>query len=299
MRARAYVHHVERFDLPDGRTLEYLIEGPPGGLPLILHHGTPSGAVRYEPLFSAAVRHGLRVILPSRPGYGGSTPHPGRRVAAVAADTAALLDGLGAEHFVTVGWSGGGPHALACAALLPGRCAGAATIAGVAPYEAAGLDWSAGMGEENLAEFGAAARGVPALDAFLAEAARELATVQPADVVAAFGDLLSEVDRDVLTGGFADYLAESSRHAVSAGVAGWREDDLAFLADWGFALADIRVPVAIWQGDQDRMVPFDHGRWLAAHIPGAEAHLLPGEGHLSVLTGFDAILEALLAHSTA
>ena len=290
---------MERIDLPDGRTLEYLIEGPPGGLPLILHHGTPSGAVRYGPMAAAAVRHGLRVILPSRPGYGGSSPHPGRRVASVAADTAALLDGLGAEHFVTIGWSGGGPHALACAALLPGRCAGAATIAGVAPYEAAGLDWSAGMGEENLAEFGAAARGVQDLDAYLTAEAGTLATVRSADVVAAFGDLLSSVDRDVLTGGFADYLAESARYAVSAGIAGWREDDLAFLADWGFPLSDIRVPVAVWQGDQDRMVPFDHGRWLAAHIPGAEAHLLPGEGHLSVIAGFDAVVEALLAHSTA
>ncbi|WP_250007377.1 alpha/beta fold hydrolase [Actinoplanes sp. M2I2] len=287
---------MERIVLPDGRTLEYLVEGPPGGLPLVLHHGTPSGAVRYAPVFESALRHGLRIVLPSRPGYGGSTPHPGRRVADVAADTAALLDGLEAAHFVTIGWSGGGPHALACAALLPGRCVGASTIAGVAPYEAKGLDWPAGMGEENIAEFQAAAEGVQALDTMLTSMAGDLARVTADDVVEAFGDLLSEVDKRALTGGFAEYLAESTRYAVSAGIAGWREDDLAFLAAWGFALSDIRVPVAVWQGDEDRMVPPTHGQWLAAHVPGVEVHLLPDEGHLSLLAGIDRVVDNLLAH---
>ena len=290
---------MERIVLPDGRTLEYLIEGPPGGLPLVLHHGTPSGAVRLEPVFESALRHGLRIVLASRPGYGASSPHPGRRVADVAADTAALLDGLDATHFVTIGWSGGGPHALACAALLPGRCAGASVIAGVAPHDASGLDWSAGMGEENIAEFDAAARGVQALDAFLTAIVPGLARVTADEVVEAFGDLLSEVDRRALAGGFADYLAQSTRYSVSAGIAGWREDDLAFLADWGFPLIDIRVPVAVWQGDQDRMVPPAHGHWLAGHVPGAEVHLLPGEGHLSLLAGIDQIVDTLLAHTTA
>ncbi|MCY1139866.1 alpha/beta hydrolase [Actinoplanes sp. Pm04-4] len=289
---------MERIVLPDGRTLEYLVEGPPGALPLVLHHGTPSGAVRFAPIVDSALRHGLRIVEASRPGYGGSTPHPGRRVADVAADTAALLDGLEAAHFVTVGWSGGGPHALACAALLPGRCAGAATIAGVAPYDASGLDWLDGMGEENIAEFQAAADGVQPLDKFLSGMADDLSRVTADDVVAAFGDLLSEVDKRALTGGFADYLAESTRYAVSAGIAGWREDDLAFLADWGFPLTDIRVPVAIWQGDQDRMVPPAHGHWLAHHVPGAEVHLNPDEGHLSLIANFDAIVENLLAHIT-
>ena len=289
---------MERLVLPDGRTLEYLVEGPTGGLPLVLHHGTPSGATRYAPIFESAVRHGLRIVLASRPGYGGSSPHPGRRVADVAADTAALLDGLEAAHFVTVGWSGGGPHALACAALLPGRCAGAATIAGVAPYAAPGLDWLDGMGEENIVEFEAAAQGVQALDAVLTDMAAPLARVTADDVVEAFGDLLSEVDKQALAGGFADYLAETTRYAVSAGIAGWREDDLAFLSDWGFPLTDIRVPLAIWQGDQDRMVPPAHGHWLAGHLPGAEVHLLPAEGHLSLIADIDTIIENLLAHVT-
>jgi pimeloyl-ACP methyl ester carboxylesterase len=289
---------MERIELPGGRTLEYLVEGPPGGLPLIMHHGTPSGAVRFAPLFDAAVRQGMRIILHSRPGYAGSSPHPGRRIADVVADVAAVLDDQGAAHFVTLGWSGGGPHALACAALMPGRCLGAATIAGVAPYDAAGLDWLAGMSHENRAEFGAAARGVTELDHFLAESAADLANVQATEVVAAFGDLLSEMDRKALTGEFADYLAASSRYAVSAGTAGWREDDLAFLAGWGFEPSDVRIPVTIWQGEDDHMVPPAHGRWLAAHLPGAEAHLLPAEGHLSLLTDVDAILAQLLAHAS-
>ncbi|WP_097325055.1 alpha/beta fold hydrolase [Paractinoplanes atraurantiacus] len=290
---------MERIDLPDGRTMEYLVEGPTGGLPLVFHHGTPSGAVRYEPVFASAVRHGLRIIMPSRAGYAGSSPHPGRRVADVAGDVAALLDGLEAAHFVTIGWSGGGPHALACAARLPGRCLGAALIAGVAPYQAPGLDWMAGMGEENIAEFGAAAQGVPELDRLLTQMAEGLARVTGADVAEAFGDLLSGVDKGALTGEFADYLAESSRYSVSAGIAGWREDDLAFLSDWGFRVEDIKVPVAVWQGGEDRMVPPAHGQWLATHVPGAEAHLLPGEGHLSLLAGIDAVVESLLAHSNS
>ncbi|HEY0002403.1 MAG TPA: alpha/beta hydrolase [Actinoplanes sp.] len=289
---------MERIELPVGRTLEYLVEGPPGGLPLVMHHGTPSGAVRFAPLFDAAVRQGMRIILHSRPGYGGSSPSPGRRIADVAADVSAILDEEGAAHFVTLGWSGGGPHALACAALLPGRCLGAATIAGVAPHDAVGLDWLAGMGHENIAEFGAAARGVTDLDQFLAETAADLIEVKPADVVTAFGDLLSEVDRKALTDEFAEYLAASSRYAVSAGIAGWREDDLAFLAGWGFRPQDIRIPVTIWQGEDDRMVPPAHGHWLAAHLPGAEAHLLPGEGHLSLFTDIDGILRQLLAHAS-
>jgi pimeloyl-ACP methyl ester carboxylesterase len=287
---------MQHIDLPDGRTLEYLVEGPADGMPLVLHHGTPSGAVRYAPIFDAATSRGLRVLLAGRPGYAGSSPHPGRRVADVAADVVALLDVIGAGEFLTAGWSGGGPHALACAALLADRCRAAATIAGVAPYAAGGLDWLAGMGAENQAEFGAAAEGEDALNRFLDDMAGDLADVQPAEVVAAFGDLLSEVDQRALTGGFADYLAESSRHSVSTGVAGWREDDLAFLHPWGFELDAIRVPVSVWQGDQDRMVPFEHGRWLAGHIPGAEAHLVAGEGHLSLLDSFATVVDGLLKH---
>ncbi|WP_030439081.1 alpha/beta fold hydrolase [Actinoplanes subtropicus] len=284
---------MEHLILPDGRVLEYLVEGPATAIPLVLHHGTPSGTVRYAPVVDAVLAGGFRFVQASRPGYASSTPRPGRRVADVAADTAALMDALDAPAFVTVGWSGGGPHALACAALLPGRCRAAATIAAVAPYDAKGLHWLSGMGEENVQEFGAAVAGAEQLDAFLIPAAAGMSEVKPADLVEAFGDLISEVDRRTLAGGLADYLAASFRAAVREGIAGWRDDDLAFVADWGFRLEEIRVPLSLWQGDQDRMVPFAHGAWLAAQLPTAEAHLVPGEGHLSLLSNFTTIVSDL------
>jgi pimeloyl-ACP methyl ester carboxylesterase len=281
---------MEHLNLPDGRVLEYLVEGPATALPLVLHQGTPSGTVRYAPLVDAALAGGFRFVQASRPGYAGSTPQPGRRVADVAADTAALMDALDAPAFVTAGWSGGGPHALACAALLPGRCRAAATIAGVAPYDAKGLDWLAGMGEENVQEFGAAIAGQQALEAFLTAAAAGMGDLKPADLVASLGDLISEVDKRALAGGLADYLAASFHAAVSTGIAGWRDDDLAFVSDWGFRPEDIPVPLSLWQGDQDRMVPFAHGAWLASRLPAAESHLVPGEGHLSLIANFTTIV---------
>jgi pimeloyl-ACP methyl ester carboxylesterase len=281
---------------PGGRVIEFLVAGPADGLPLVLHEGTPCGLVLYSPTVRAAGLRGLRVILAARPGYEGSTPRPGRRVADVAEDTAAVLDDLGADSFVTAGWSGGGPHALACAAALPGRCLAAASIAGVAPYRAPGLDWMAGMGPENVAEFGAALRSEAELTAFLDREAATLSTVTGQDVAKAFGGLVIEADQAVLTGAYADHIAACLRAAVSTGIAGWRDDDLAFTRDWGFSLAGERPPrAAIWQGDQDRMVPFAHGQWLAGAIPGARVHLMPGDGHLSMtVSAFDQILDDLL-----
>jgi pimeloyl-ACP methyl ester carboxylesterase len=286
---------MERIELADGRMLEFVVEGPPGGLPLVMHHGTPGAGVRYAPLAEATTGRGLRLVLPTRAGYAGSTAKPGRRVADVAADVTAILDAIGADRFVTAGWSGGGPHALACAALLPGRCLAAATVAGVAPYRAEGLDWLAGMGEENLVEFGAAVQGAGPLDRFLEQVAPEFARVQAADVVAAFGDLLSEVDRKALVGGFAEYLAEFSRRALSTGIDGWRDDDLAFMADWGFEIAEITTPLSIWQGQQDRMVPYAHGAWLAERAVGAKSHLLPDAGHVSLVVRVGDVLDELVS----
>jgi len=149
------------------------------------------------------------------------------------------------------------------------------------------------MGAENQAEFGAAFAGREALEQFMAEAGPVMAGIRPEQVIEALGDLISDVDSKALAGDLADYLAESSRYSVSTGIAGWRDDDLAFVAPWGFDLGTIRVPVAIWQGDQDRMVPFDHGRWLATHVAGATAHLVPGEGHLSLVRDAESILAGL------
>ncbi|HEY7145693.1 MAG TPA: alpha/beta hydrolase [Streptosporangiaceae bacterium] len=281
---------------PDGRTLDVLVSGPPDGLPLVLHSGTPSGLVAFGPMTRAAADRGLRTIRYARPGYGGSTAQPGRRVADAAPDVAAILDHLGAGEFVTAGWSGGGPHTLACAARMPGRCLAAATIAAVAPRDSEGLDWQAGMGQENIEEFAAAAAGETQVTAFIEAAAEYLREVTAGAVAAGLGDLASAADIAALTDDYAEYLAASLRASVRNGIAGWRDDDLAFVSGWGFTPEELggQVPVAIWQGDQDRMVPFTHGQWLAAHIPGARAHLLTGHGHLTLAkTMFPQILDDL------
>jgi pimeloyl-ACP methyl ester carboxylesterase len=285
---------VRTIGLPDGRTMEVLIAGPPDGLPLVMHHGTPSGPVAWPPTIDAAKVRGLRVILPVRPGYAGSAQRPGRRVADVAGDVAAVLDALGCDAFVTAGWSGGGPHALACSALLPGRCLATAAVASVAPYQADGLDWLDGMGPENVAEFGAAVAGKAELSAFLGGAADVMRTMRPEELVAGLGGLLSDVDRSVVTGEFARYLAASLRSACSNGIEGWRDDDLAFVADWGFPL-DAASQVAIWQGSEDRMVPQAHGDWLVKHVPGARVRMRRGEGHLTFTArGFGEVFDDLI-----
>jgi pimeloyl-ACP methyl ester carboxylesterase len=302
-----------RIAMPDGRSIEVLIAGPPDGLPLVLHEGTPVGLVLYPPTVQAAGLRGLRTILTARPGYEASTPRPGRRVVDVAADIAAVLDELGADTFVTLGWSGGGPHTLACAAALPGRCLAAASIAGVAPYTARGLDWLAGMGPENVDEFGAATAGEAKLTEFLDSAAVTFGALTGASVAESLGGLVIAADKAALTGEYADYIANALRAAMNSGIAGWRDDDLAFIKDWGFSLGwdappdappdapagyprgTPAAPVAIWQGDQDQMVPYAHGQWLAANIPGARVHLMPGEGHLSLtVSSFGLILDDLL-----
>jgi len=282
--------------LPDGRALEILIDGPAEGLPLIFHFGTPCAAVLFRPLVAEATRRKLRTVIYSRPGYATSSAKPGRSVADAVRDVQAILGELDAEEFVTIGWSGGGPHALACAANLPDRCAAAISLAGVAPYAAAGLDWMAGMGPENIEEFNLAMQGEAALTPWLEQQAVALSQVEGPAVAAALGGLVSDVDKAALTGEFAEFMAAVFRRAVSSGIAGWRDDDLAFTRDWGFDLACIERPVAVWQGEQDRMVPFTHGQWLAQHIPNARVRLYRDEGHLSLgLKALDRIIDDVVA----
>jgi pimeloyl-ACP methyl ester carboxylesterase len=280
----------------DGRHLEVELSGPEDGRPLIFHAGTPSAGRVYPPMAEAGATRGIRHIAYSRPGYGASDRHAGRTVADCAADVAAIADELGIERFLTLGWSGGGPHALACAALLGERVIAAVSLAGVGPFGAEGLDFLAGMGQENIDEFGAAVAGQAQLRAYLEREAPLLAGAQPADLLAGLGDLISEVDRGALTGDFAVYLAGAAAAALENGIWGWFDDDLAFCQDWGFDLGRIERPVAIWQGGQDRFVPFAHGQWLAGRIPGAEAQLHPEQGHLSLgVDSYVAILDGLLA----
>jgi pimeloyl-ACP methyl ester carboxylesterase len=282
--------------LADDRQLDLRVSGPQDGLPLVFHHGTPGSVHQYGVQARAAHERGLRFVTYSRPGYGASTRRPGRIVADVAEDVAAVLDSLGADRCVTAGWSGGGPHALATAALLPDRVAGALVIAGVAPFDAAGLDFLAGMGQQNIEEFSLAVEGESALRPFCEADAAELRDTDAAGIVSAMATLLPDVDRAALTEEFGRDLVQSFRDGLGRGVDGWIDDDLAFVRAWGFDLDAIATPLFLWQGSADLMVPFAHGQWLAAALPRVRAHLLEGEGHVSVSAGaIDRMLDELVA----
>lgn len=280
---------------PDGRALDVEVAGAPDGIPLVVHTGTPSGGSLFAPHVELAQARGLRSIGYARPGYARSDRDPGRRVADCALDVAAIADELGFERFYTVGTSGGGPHALACAALLGDRVIAAASIAGVAPHDAPGLDWLEGMGAENLEEFAAASAGEDALVAFVEPAAAGLRDADGAELASALGDLVSQADREAMVGDYAEFIAGDIATGLAAGPWGWVDDDLAFFADWGVDLGAVGCPVTIWQGGEDRFVPFGHGVWLAQHVSGAAAELHDGHGHLSLARGaFADVLDGMI-----
>src|SRR5512143_3028951 len=225
----------------DGRRLDVLLGGNPTGTTLLFHHGTPGNATRYETWFADAEARGLRAVAYSRPGYATSGRRPGRTVASVAADVTALLDELGAEQFLTLGGSGGGPHAIACAALLPERCLASAALVTPAPWGADGLDWFAGMAQLNVDEFGAALRGERAIRSWMAANGEEFRTITGPQIVTTLGDALSPVDQAVATAAWAEHEAAGMRRALEHGFDGWVDDDLAFTQPWGFDLESIRV----------------------------------------------------------
>jgi pimeloyl-ACP methyl ester carboxylesterase len=284
--------HVE---LADGRRLQVTTEGDPGNPLVIIQHGSPGGAVLHPGWFDSAARHGLRLAVYARPGYGTSTRRAGRRVVDAAVDAAAVADALGAQRFLTWGMSGGGPHALACAALLPDRVVAAASLAGVAPYDAEALDFLAGMGEGNIAEFALVVdegeAGIRPL------ATQELAALSRASVdelVAQMAPHLSAVDAKLMRDEFGPTLSAQVRDGGRVSPDGWIDDDLAFVEPWGFDLGSIRVPVLICQGRQDQMVPLGHGHWLAEHVPGATGWFGDDDGHLTMITtGIDRVHEWL------
>jgi pimeloyl-ACP methyl ester carboxylesterase len=281
--------------LPDGRDLELEVTGPDDGPLMLFHHGTPGASVQLGSIARAVHERGRRFVTWSRPGYGASTRRAGRTVADDVTDVTAILDHLGADSCLVAGWSGGGPHALACGALLGDRVRAVLCIAGVAPYDVDGLDWIAGMGQDNVEEFESALAGEAKLRPYLEAQRSELQHVTADEIRAAMDTLLPPVDQRVTTGEHAEYLAGSFRQAVSRGVDGWLDDDLAFVMPWGFDVADVAVPTYLWQGSEDLMVPFSHGRWLAERIPGVTAHLEPGEGHVSIgLGAMDRMLDELI-----
>lgn len=267
----------------DGRTLRTYEAGDPDGLLVLVHHGTPCSGVLAPWWAQDAAAKGIRLVGYDRPGYAGSDRHPGRSVADVAADAVAIADALGAGRFATWGVSGGGPHALACAALLPDRVVAAATLASVAPYGADGLDWFAGMGQDNLDEFGAALEGEAPLREYLAAASAGLVAAPPGALADEMRSLLPAVDVAALTGPVGEFSQEWLVGGQRGGYEGWLDDDLAFARDWGFALSDIRVPVLLLQGRHDLMVPFAHGEWLAGQIPTAQPRLTDEDGHMTLI----------------
>lgn len=281
--------------LDDGRLLAIEVSGPEDGRMLLWHHGTPGSSHQPAHVAQAAHVRGLRLVTTSRPGYTGSTRTPGRSVADVVADVSAVLDALGVDDALVAGWSGGGPHALACAALLGDRVRATAAVCSVAPHDADGLDFLAGMGEDNVEEFGLAREGERRLRPYLEQQLPALVTGTPAGLVDAMATLLPEVDRRCLTGPVGDDFVAAIAATAAGGADGWVDDDLAFTRPWGFALSQIQGPVSLWQGSEDLMVPFSHGQWLTEHIPGVEAHLETGEGHLSINVGsIDRILDELI-----
>ena len=268
--------------VPDGGVLhayDRAAAATSADLAVVWHHGTPNIGAPPEPLFEAADRLGIRWVSYDRPAYGGSSPRQGRDVASAAADVAAVADALGIERFAVMGHSGGSVHALACAAILPDRVTGSVAAASLAPYAADGLDWFAGMSESGEATLRAASAGRAARAAHEASATDEDPRFVAEDWEALSGEW----------GWFGSVVGP----ALANGPGGLIDDDLAYVAPWGFDPETIRRPVLLLHGTADRIAPVAHGDWLASHIPSAELWRASGDGHISVLRLADAALEWL------
>lgn len=261
-----------------GRTVHVYDTGERDRLAVVWHHGTPNVGAPPEPLFAAADRLGIRWVSYDRPGYGGSTPDPGRTVASAAALTAHVADALGIDRFATFGHSGGGPHALACAALLPERVVAACGVAGLSPYD--GDDaWFAGMSDAGAASLRAAVAGREAKERHEAAANED----DPGFVRADWRALRTEWS----------WFLQVAEAGMANGPGGLIDDDLAYVAPWGFEPADVRAPVLLVHGTADRVVPVSHAERLASACPAAELRVVPDAGHISVLAEAESALEWL------
>jgi pimeloyl-ACP methyl ester carboxylesterase len=268
---------------PDGRILAVEDAGDPAGRVILVHLGMPNSRHLYDPWVADAAARGLRLICYDRPGYGGSTPQPGRSIADCAGDVRAICAALEIDRLAMWGWSGGGAHVLACAALLPDLVTAAASLASFAPYGAEGLDYFAGMGQDNVDEFRLLLTDPDAARAETDKDREGLLAASAADLAQAFESLLTPVDAAALQGGIAVWLADAIHDGLAPGSQGYWDDSRAHLDPWGFELAGITVPVLLLHGRQDKFVPFGHGQWLATHIPGVEARLPDNDGHLTLV----------------
>ena len=268
---------------PDGRILAVEDAGDPAGRPVLVHMGTPNSRHLYSPNVADAAERGLRLISYDRPGYGGSTPHPGHSVADCVGDVRSICAALEIGRLAMWGISGGGPYLLACAAWLPDLVVAAASLASLAPYGAAGLDWFAGMGQDNVDDFRLLLADEDAARAKTDKDREEVLATSAGELAKALESLLTPVDAAVLQGEMAEYLTYAGREGLAPGSQGYWDEGCAHVRPWGFDLADISVPVLLLHGRQDQFVPFGHGQWLAAHIPRVETRLLDGDGHLTLL----------------
>lgn len=258
-------------DAGDGRVLhayDTAAAAEDAWLPVFWYHGTPNIGSPPEPLFAAAQRRGLRWVSYDRPGYRTSTAAPGRDVASAAADVATVADALGISRFAVFGHSGGGPHALACAALLADRVVAAVSVAGLAPFAAQDLDWFAGMYPGGEAELRAAREGRAELAACLAASALDPKMFTTTDIAALDSDW----------SWLGDVAGEGLKYRD-----GMIDDDMAYTRPWGFEPETIAAPTLLLHGDADRIVPSAQSQWLARHIDGAELRVHPGDGHISIL----------------
>jgi len=264
--------------LADGRNLDYISNDIDSKVAILFHHGTPGECTGWQKWFSEI--KGVRAIAASRPGYGLSDRRKGRTVASDIENGSLILDHFGIVSFVSIGWSGGGPHAINMT--RDARCEGAITLAGVGEWGNPDLDFLEGMGPENHEEFGAALAGESTIEKWMQDNVPAFANVQGSDLIASFGGLIGDADKKALTPEVAEVDAASFRRALSISYNGWLDDDLAFVQPFGFELAEISKPVLVWQGDDDFMVPKAHSEWLAKHIPTAKLNFVPGHGHISL-----------------
>jgi len=277
------------------RVLAVEVSGAADGAPVFLLHGTPGSGSGPRPRSSMLYRQGIRLIGYDRPGYGNSTRLPDRRVVDAATDVRAIADRLGIERFSVVGRSGGGPHALACAAVLGHRVRRAAVLVGLAPWNAADLDWYEGMAEENARKHVAADRGT-ADQMHELRALAEQTAADPESLIEELSAQMSGPDlRFVQSVLHRRLLTTSYANALRVGPYGWLDDILAFRREWGFALDTIVPLVRLWHGAHDTFAPASHSRWLAKRIPRSEVHVQHDAAHFGAMEALPRILSWLTA----
>jgi pimeloyl-ACP methyl ester carboxylesterase len=282
----------------DGRRVAFDYWGDPKGFPVFLLHGTPGSRSGPVPRARLLYQLGIWLISYDRPGYGDSSRQMGRRVANAALDVLDIADHLRVDEFGVVGRSGGGPHALACAALIEEkRLRNVSVLVGLAPSNAKGLDWLDGMTDSNTDAYELAANEGDAVVADLTRRAEEIMR-DPENLLIALEKEMSEADRRITSDvAIRRRLLETYREALKCGPHGWIDDVLAFRRDWGFDLDKITVPVHLWHGNEDVFSPPAHSAWMAERIPGATITVQRGAAHFDAMEILPKVLAQMKAAS--